>query len=269
MIPTIRDKDSTPACMYLAALYQRLQRQGKTLLDYYTDILEELGEFDDVSRSITMAGVDGVMKKDRIMLSLRENPPTEIGGYPVRKVVDFWDQEAFGPFVSETDKLPRNVLQFVTDAFYLNVRPSGTEPKLKLYCQVVPFGEPSTAKGRELLAEVRAKADRVSRLAYNSLLSKIDLSLSEASLMLPDIVDLNRKLDFEQQNVPQLREALSKGTFANLDDLLAWLRQQVAAMTPGANPLPALKAPLAHLCQQWSTELGATPLLRELADWAK
>ncbi|HQR33444.1 MAG TPA: hypothetical protein PLK30_11950 [Blastocatellia bacterium] len=269
MIPTIMDKDSTPACMYLAALYQRLHQQGKTLLDYYTDILEELGEFDDVSRSITMVGAEGVMKRDLIMKSLRENPPSEIGGFPVRKIVDFWDQEVFGPFVSQTDQLPRNVIQFTTDAFFLTVRPSGTEPKLKLYCQVVPHGEPSAAKGQKLLSEVRVKADRVSRQVYNSLLSRIDLSLSEASLMLPDIIDLNRKLDFELRTVPQLQEALTKATFANLDDLLAWLREQVAAMTPGANPLPALKAPLAHLCAEWATELKASSLLRELTDWAK
>ncbi len=269
MIPTIMDKDSTPACMYLAALYQRLHQQGKTLLDYYTDILEELGEFDDVSRSITMVGAEGVMKRDLIMKSLRENPPSEIGGFPVRKIVDFWDQEVFGPFVSQTDQLPRNVIQFTTDAFFLTVRPSGTEPKLKLYCQVVPHGEPSAAKGQKLLSEVRVKADRVSRQVYNSLLSRIDLSLSEASLMLPDIIDLNRKLEFELRTVPQLQEALTKATFANLDDLLAWLREQVAAMTPGANPLPALKAPLAHLCAEWATELKASSLLRELTDWAK
>lgn len=269
MIPSIMDKDSTPACMYLAALYQRLQQQGKNLLDYYTDILEELGEYDDVSRSITMVGADGVMKRDLIMKSLRENPPAEIGGYPVRKIVDFWDQEAFGPFVSQTDQLPRNVIQFTTDAFFLTVRPSGTEPKLKLYCQVVPFGEPSTAKGLKLLSEVRVKADRVSRQVYNSLLARIDLSLSEASLMLPDIIDLNRKLEFELQTVPQLREALEKGTFASLEDLLIWLREQVAAMTPGANPLPALKTPLAHLCVQWSAEVKDSALLGELSAWAK
>ena len=121
----------------------------------------------------------------------------------------------------------------------------------------------------KLLSEVRVKADRVSRLVYNSLLARIDLSLSEASLMLPDIIDLNRKLEFEQQTVPQLREALSKNTFASLEDLLAWLREQVAAMTPGANPLPALKAPLAHLCNQWSAEVKDSVLLGELTDWAK
>jgi phosphoglucomutase/phosphomannomutase len=269
MIPTIMDKDSTPACMYLAALYQRLQKQGRTLLDYYTDILGELGGYDDIGRSITMTGAEGVAKRDRIMNSLRQNPPTEIGGYAVQKIVDFWDQDAFGAFVSETDKLPRNVIQYTTEAFFLTVRPSGTEPKLKLYCQVVPYGEPSKAKGLELLREVRVKADGVSRQVYNSLLGRIDLSLSEASLMLPDIIDLNRKLDFELQTVPQLREALAKGTFADLDELLGWLRQQVAAMTPGANPLPALKAPLAHLCGQWAVELKDCARLDELTAWAK
>jgi phosphoglucomutase/phosphomannomutase len=59
MVPTILDKDSTPACMYLAALYQRLRKQNQTLLDYYVRILEELGGYDDVNRSIMMVGSRG------------------------------------------------------------------------------------------------------------------------------------------------------------------------------------------------------------------
>ena len=42
VVPTIRDKDATPACMYLAALYQQLHKRGMTLLDYYVRILEEI-----------------------------------------------------------------------------------------------------------------------------------------------------------------------------------------------------------------------------------
>lgn len=272
MIPTILDKDSTPACMYLAALHQRLRQQGQTLLDYYIRILEELGGYDDVNRSIMMVGAEGVSKRDRIMDSLRDwlrNPrPKTVAGHAVRDFVDYWDQnpETFGPFVSETDKLPRNVIQISTDAFLVTARPSGTEPKLKFYCQLLPHGDPSRARGMELLQEVRAKADQIARSVYNELLARIGLSLGEAGLLLPDIVDLDRKLDFEQQTVPQLREALAKGTFTRLDDLLAWLRQRTAAMTPGADPLPALKAPLAYLCDQWAE---STPLSAELENWAK
>lgn len=269
LLPNIRDKDSTPACMYLAALYQRLYREGQTLLDYYVQILEELGGYADVNRSIMMIGAEGMLKKDRIMASLRKSPPKTLGGHAVCKVVDYWDEEAFGPFVSETDKLPRNVVQIFTDAFIVTVRPSGTEPKLKLYCQLLPHGESSRARGMELLREVRVKADGVARHVYNELLARIDLSLSEAALLLPDIIDLDHKRDFEQQTIGQLREALTKGTFSSLNDLLAWLRREVAAMTPGADPLPALKAPITHLCSQWAGELATSSLFAELKNWAR
>ena len=269
MIPTIRDKDSTPACIYLAALYQRLQREGKSLLDYYIHILEELGGYDNVARSITLIGAGGLLKKDRIMASLRASPPKTLSSYAVHKVVDYWDEEAFGSFMSETDRLPRNVIQIFTDAFIVTVRPSGTEPKLKLYCQLIPHGEPSAARGVELLGEVRGKAEGIARLVYNALLARIDLSLGEAGCLLPDIIDLDRKQDFEQYTIPRLREALIGGAFTSLDDLLAWLRSQVAAMTPGADPLPALKAPMAYLCNQWTADLGESPMLAELKTWAK
>lgn len=269
MVPTIRDKDSTPACMYLAALYQRLQREGKTLLDYYIHILEDLGGYDNVARSITLTGAEGMLKKDRIMASLRESAPKTLSSYVVYKMVDYWDEEAFGPFVSETDKLPRNVIQLFTDAFIITVRPSGTEPKLKLYCQLLPHGQPSSAHGMELLQEVRVKAEAVARLVYNELLARLGLSLGEAGLLLPDMIDLDRKQDFELHTVRQLREALITGTFTSLDDLLAWLRDEVAAMIPGADPLPALRAPVAYLCEQWAEELAAAPLLPVLARWAK
>jgi len=269
LVPSIRDKDSTPACMYLAALYQRLHQEGGTLLNYYVQILEELGGYDSVARSITMIGAEGMLKKDRIMASLRESPPKTLAGHEVCRVVDYWDQDAFGTFVSETDKLPRNVLQIFTDAFIITVRPSGTEPKLKFYCQLLPHAEPSLARGMKLLQELRAEADTVARLVYNELLARIGLSLGEAALCLPDIVDLDRMRYFEQQTVPRLREALAKRTFTSLNDLLAWLRRETAAMIPGADPLPALKAPLAYLCGQWAGELGSTALLTELENWAE
>jgi hypothetical protein len=189
-----------------------------------------------------------------------------LGGQAVRKVVDFWDQKEFGPFVSETDKLPRNVIQLFTDSFIITIRPSGTEPKLKFYCQLLPFGKPSTAKGAALLNEVRTKADEVSRVIYNDLLRIIGVSLSEAALMLPDIVDLECKQQFDRETVKGLEEALAKGTFAKVEQALDWVRLKSAPMTPGANPLPALKAPLAYLCKQWSAKYGG--VAAKLGRWA-
>jgi phosphoglucomutase len=268
MVPTIRDKDATPACIYLAALYQKLQAQGKTLFDYYTHILEEVGGFDTVNRSITMSGADGMLRKDKILSSLRQSPPTALGGHKVNKVVDYWDLERFGAFVSDTDRLPRNVIQYFTDTCVTTVRPSGTEPKLKFYCQLLSDGNRSGVRGTQLLKEARERADRIARTIYNELLNRVDLSLSEETLYLPDIIDLNQKHQFEHTTGPALREALSTGKFKDLSETLAWLRDRSARMTPGADPLPALKGAVATLCNRWAKEKLTAPLLDELRRWA-
>lgn len=268
VVPSIRDKDATPACMFLAALYQRLHQEGQTLLDYYVHILEQLGGYDTVNRSIAMSGAEGIARKDGLLISLRQHPPTTLGGQAVRRIVDYWDEQRFGSFVSFTDQLPRNVIQYFTDRFIITVRPSGTEPKLKFYCQLLPApGQPQT-RGLPLLQAARAQADRISRLIYNELLARIDLSLEEAALWLPDLVDFDRKRDFDRRTAPQLREALVSGRFGTLPDLLAWLRAETSGMTPGADPLPALKAPVACLLRAWSLEPARSPLLDQLADWA-
>lgn len=267
-LSTIRDKDSTPACMYLAALHQKLIRQGRSFLDYYCSILDELGGYDDGLRSIMLSGAEGMIQKDNIMRSLREEPFKTLGGHEVRGMVDHWDQERFGPFKSDTDRLPRNVLRFITDAAIVTVRPSGTEPKLKFYVQRLPHGEVSTSRGRPLLEELRSKTNAFSQKVYNELLARIDLSLGEPGLLLPDIVDLAQKQKFENETVPELHQILLSGKVACLEDALAWLREKSAAMTPGADPLPAVRSSIAAVCHQWEKEAGNVPLLNELAAWA-
>jgi hypothetical protein len=232
-------------------------------------ILEGLGGYDNVNRSIVMLGADGILKKDRIMASLRESPPSRIGGQTVRKLVDYWDESAHGPFRSASDRLPRNVLQVETDGFIVTIRPSGTEPKLKLYCQLLPSADDPDVAGTALLDAVRARADEVARQIYGDLLGRVDVTLGQAGLLLPDIVDLDRKIEFESVTVPALERALRDGSHADLDALLAWLGKAVAAMAPGTDALPAVKEPIAWLCEQWADELASVPLLTPLSDWAK
>jgi len=265
--PSIRDKDATPACMYLAALYQRLRRQGRNLHDYYVQILDHVGPHADFNRSIMMSGADGVFKRDRIMESLRQSPLNTVAGSTLRKVSDHWDQAAFGDFVSETDKLPRNVIQYFFDSFVITVRPSGTEPKLKFYCQVLPDAELSHTRGLERLSAAAAKAEKLAVVVYRELLKRIDVDLEEPALLLPDIVDLAKKQVFQQRTVPELHRAITSGRFSSVQECLGWLNKEVAAMTPGADPLPALKAPLTLLTKQWTRENGSSPLLGELQKW--
>lgn len=268
VVPDIRDKDATPACLYLAALYQILRLEGRTLLDYYVEIVEEMGEFDTVNRSIMMLGAEGMTKKERIMASLRDSPPATLAGRVVRGVLDYWDEERFGPVQSETDRMSRNVLQFETEGLVVTIRPSGTEPKLKLYCQLLPGGAASEVRGMELLRASRATAQRAAGDVYNELLARIGTSMGEVALLLPDIVDLEQKLAFERRSVPQLRELLASGELGGLEDVLNWLRGETAGMTPGSDPLPALRGPVALLCNQWREDLASQPVLSELGRWA-
>lgn len=268
IVPTILDKDAAPACMYLAALYQRLRREGRTLLDYYISILDDVGAFADTSRSIMMSGADGIFKRDRIMESLRQKPLASVAGLTLKRVVDHWDQKEFGEFVSETDKLPRNVLQFVYDALMITVRPSGTEPKLKFYCQILPDADLASTKSVERLKAAAQKAEKLSLQIYKELVKRIDVELDEPALLLPDIVDLGRKLDFQTLTVPALKAALEGGKFTSVEDAQAWLRAETAPMTPGADSLPAAKASVAYLCDAWERELQLSAVSQGLKSWA-
>ncbi len=267
-LPIPAEKDAAPACMYLAALYQRLRKEGRTLLDYYYRILEELGPYEVVNRSLMMVGAEGMLRIERIMSSLRKDPPKTFGGETVSGVVDHWNAARFGPFKSESDKLPRNVLVIDTPGMTFTVRPSGTEPKLKFYCQLRsgPAGGPRRS-GAEIQREGRERAERIARIAYNDLLRRIDLSLDAAALELPDIVDFNRKQDFQQRVVPELRQALVAGRFKNTEALLDWLRGELQGMLPG-DPVPAVKTAVGHLCREWEREAGAGSLLGGLKAWA-
>ena len=270
-LPHILDKDSAPACMWLAGLYQRLRGEGRTLLDYYVSILEELGGYDTVNRSIMMAGAAGMERKDRIMAWLRKNPPATLAGHKVTRFVDYWDEKTFGPLVSKSEELPRNVLQLFTDRFVVTVRPSGTEPKLKFYCQLLPApGGAPAAKGVALLQALRKEADAAARSIYNDIIAPLGVKLGEVGLFLTDLIELDRKVEFENRILPALREKLAKGegAFANQEALLEWLRNETRALLPGADPLPALKAPLALVAQTWTRELPPSAGLQALLAFA-
>src|SRR5712664_1520817 len=269
MVPIIRDKDAAPACMYLSALYQMLCRGERTLLDYYLQVLEQIGGYADVSRSIVLSGPEGKSKIDRIMASLRTDGLGSIGSFSVHEAVDYWNEELFGPFKSETDKWSRNLIQFHLDDSIVTVRPSGTEPKLKFYCQLKPYDDQPTASGLKLLQEITHQAESLARLAYGELLRRIDLDLRQPGLLLPDIIEIDRKIKFERETLPQLRRSLLNGAFDNLDSLFSWLRSEIQPMTPGADPIPAVKSSIASLCEKWADEMKSVPVFSSVRTWAE
>src|SRR5947208_16843866 len=104
---------------------------------------------------------------------------------------------------------------------------------MTFYCQLMPDDELSHTRANKRMAAATAKAEKLALLVYKELLSRIDVDLDEATLLLPDMVDLQLKQRFQQRTIPRLQEALSSNKFSALADCLRWLREQdeVAAMT--------------------------------------
>jgi hypothetical protein len=120
-----------------------------------------------------------------------------------------------------------------------------------------------------LLAALRAEADEAARAVYNDLLGPIGVRLGEEALLLTDLVELDRKQEFEVAIVPELRDRLASDAFATADEVQRWLRDRCAGLLPGADPLPALKAPLGAWLARWRGELQGRPLFEPLVAWAR
>ena len=121
----VRDKDAVNASMLCCEMTAWYRAQGKTLAQAMDDLYAKHGCYYNDLASFTFEGADGMAKMAAIMDTLRSNPPKQLAGEPVVSTVDY---------SGEGTGLPRsNVLQFQSASGKLLVRPSGTEPKIKLY----------------------------------------------------------------------------------------------------------------------------------------
>ncbi|MFD0680744.1 MULTISPECIES: phospho-sugar mutase [unclassified Paenibacillus] len=124
-----RDKDAVIASMLICEAAAYYKNQGKTLYEVLQELYERHGYFLEKLESRTLKGKDGVEQIQAIMEDWRSNPPVEINGQQVVKVEDF-SQGLYG--------LPvENVLKYtLADNSWFCLRPSGTEPKIKVYFAV-------------------------------------------------------------------------------------------------------------------------------------
>lgn len=133
-----RDKDGVVASMLIAEMAAYYKTKGKSLYEALQDIYKQYGYYTEKTNSYTMPGKDGMEKMVAILTSLRENPPSSINGLNVIKITDYQNQtikDKDGK-VAPLCGLPKsNVLRYdLSDGkSYFIVRPSGTEPKIKLY----------------------------------------------------------------------------------------------------------------------------------------
>ncbi len=122
-----RDKDAVQASLMICEAAAYYKKQGKNLMDVLEDIFKANGYYVDTQSSTYFKGSDGNDKMAAVLTSYRENPPTEVAGVRVEKIDDFL-------LAPPEDFIPSNVLRFnFEDGSFVAVRPSGTEPKCKVY----------------------------------------------------------------------------------------------------------------------------------------
>lgn len=158
-----RDKDAVVASMTLCEAAAYYKTKNMTLWDAMIAMYERYGYYKDDVQAITLKGIEGLEKIQKIMNTLRENTPSEIGGYKVVSARDYKKDTIKNMETGEVTAtgLPSsNVLYYdLTDDAWMCVRPSGTEPKVKFYYGVngtslADADEKSEKLGKEVLAMI-------------------------------------------------------------------------------------------------------------------
>ena len=131
----VRDKDGVNASLLLCEAVCAAAERGETLYDTLQKIYQKYGYYKEINVSVTLPGKDGVAKIAGIMSHLRENPPREIAGLKVLAVRDFARGVRLADGLETALDFPKsNVLYYeLENNNWICVRPSGTEPKIKLY----------------------------------------------------------------------------------------------------------------------------------------
>ncbi len=130
-----RDKDGVVGALLLCEMAAWYRSRGMTVLEGLEEVFALYGAFGEVTRSVMLPGQDGAQRMAHIMEQLRKEPPKTMGGIPVRAWRDYETGKRYeGEAVTDADLKGSNVLFYELETGEsLVVRPSGTEPKIKVY----------------------------------------------------------------------------------------------------------------------------------------
>ena len=135
----VRDKDAPASICLICEIAAWAKDQGKTLYDLLMQIYQEYGFSKEFTINVTKPGKSGADEIKAMMEGFRANPPKDLGGSKVSVVKDYKTLEMTTAAGKQKLDMPEtsNVLQwFCEDGTKVSVRPSGTEPKIKFYCEV-------------------------------------------------------------------------------------------------------------------------------------
>ncbi|HHA6892939.1 TPA: phospho-sugar mutase [Staphylococcus aureus] len=134
--PFVRDKDAVQIVPLIIKYASELKLYGKTLKDELEQIYQTVGRHEDTLFSHTLEGLEGKKKINAIMTKFRSNPPQEIQGLKVKAIKDYLTSEVYHldkDTTSQINSSKSNVIRVLFDEGFIALRPSGTEPKIKLY----------------------------------------------------------------------------------------------------------------------------------------
>ncbi len=254
----VRDKDACGAAVQLAGLASDLADTGRTFIGLLRDIWRVYGYHRNVQRSLVMEGITGLERIRRIQKVLREDPPREIAGLAVTRFVD--NQIAGGPLRSSTDAANRDVLLFHLGddperALRLIIRPSGTEPKTKIYVEVPS----SRCLGGILDDATPAMLDSVPDDELDAIVEECDRhatgivnafirhclgpsvlgdafpGIPDEALLVSDLVPVEHRIRLVTELLPALVDRLAAGTTA--DEAGAWLDSELKPFGEGPRGL--------------------------------
>jgi len=133
----VRDKDAVTAAVAMTEMAAYYAGKGMTLYDALLALYEKYGNYGERTLNLVMPGLDGLKKMAALMADLRANPPKEIGGETVKTWKDYKDGSVVDAATGEKTAMElsgSNVLRYeLADGTSVIVRPSGTEPKVKVY----------------------------------------------------------------------------------------------------------------------------------------
>lgn len=158
-----RDKDAVEASMLILEMTAFYKKKGMTLSDALIQLYEEYGFYAERTIDIYMEGLDGIEKRKRVMQNLRDNTPGSVGGVKISSMLDY----KTGVITDLVSGAVKNVDLPKSDVVYLTlqnddkivVRPSGTEPKIKIY--ILAHGDDSVS----LASKVEAYVGECTKLA--------------------------------------------------------------------------------------------------------
>ena len=287
LTPRIRDKDACGAAVHLAGLASELLDTGRTFRGYLRDIYRVYGYQRNALRSLVMEGIVGLERIRRIQEVLRASPPKAIAGLSVKRFVD--NHVVGGPLVSTTDASNRNVLLFELEGeggerIRLVVRPSGTEPKTKIYVEVPSrtclggvladasdevLARIGDAQLDGIMAEVDAEAARIGDAFIRFCLGPEVLgdaypAIPDAALEISDLVPVDHKIRVAVEVLPELGRRA--GTGEDGAALGAWLDATLEMLGKDARGLvrPAALDWIAAEVREHRLDVAAADRLRLL-----